>query len=58
MTRKHFILIANLLRRFHESEANGWGYNIDEAFADLCNAENTQFNREKFLKACEVVLIP
>jgi hypothetical protein len=52
MTRKHFIAIANILKAFHKSEAMGWAYNIDEAFADLCYSENTQFNYERFYEAC------
>jgi hypothetical protein len=31
----------------------GWSYDINEAFADLCDSENPQFDKEKFLQACE-----
>ena len=53
MTRKHFILIANILKNYHKSVRMGWTYDINEAFADLCESENPQFDREKFLSACE-----
>ncbi len=52
MKRRHFIAIAKILREYHKSVEMGWSYDIAEAFADLCEAENPQFNREKFLTAC------
>jgi hypothetical protein len=60
MTRKHFEAIARILNQYsipHAAAGFDMGYN-DAAFgiasdmADLFEAENPRFDREKFLTAC------
>lgn len=51
MHRKHFILLASILKKYHEAEKNGWSYNIYEAIADLCESESPSFDRDRFYKA-------
>ena len=47
MTRQHFQLIADVLRR---NDAKEWG-NLIGDFADALSATNPQFNRKAFFKA-------
>lgn len=54
MTKKDYILIASVLKDFHKSEQMGWGFDIDNAFADILASKNPRFDKEKFLKACGV----
>lgn len=52
MSRKDYILIADILKRQKEAEKMGWSFNIDTAFADYLESTNPQFSRERFLQAC------
>lgn len=54
MTRKHFILISNIIRAYNKSIAMGWDYNLAEAFADICESESPSFDRDKFMLACGI----
>ena len=48
MSRKHFRAIADILRR---SEVAGLDLTLE--FVAFCEQENPNFDREKFIKACE-----
>ena len=59
MTKKDYILIAKVIKEV----ATGWNYDSKYAYvvstiavqlAERLEKDNTRFNRDKFLKACEV----
>lgn len=54
MTKKHFIEIAKILKDYQLSEKMGWGYDIIEAFSTFCSKYNKNFNKSKFLEACNI----
>lgn len=53
MTKKHFEAIAKILRKWGEGrmEPNKWIALVND-FADLCQAENPNFDRDRFKRAC------
>lgn len=57
LTKKHFILLAEIVRGGVDIRDNDCvaciGYLADK-LADFCAVHNPNFNREKFLKACEL----
>jgi len=64
MTRKHFNALAIALayirpetqvegRNYDAGKAEGWGEAV-EAVADVCQSQNRQFDRDRFVTACEV----
>lgn len=61
MTRKHFILLASILKRYNQCEttksnllAKQGLQELTEDISAICESENPQFDREKFLKACGI----
>lgn len=52
MTKKHFQLVADVVKEINVRKAHG--PRIAELFADALAATNPLFNREKFLAACGV----
>ena len=53
MSRKDFELIARTIRFAHMDAASRRLIAIE--FADTLRATNARFNRDRFLRACEVV---
>lgn len=53
MHRKHFILIANILK--NHFDVTYPSYELAKDFATLCESENPSFDKEKFYKACGLV---
>lgn len=51
MTRRHFNAIAATLND-HKNDTSDWR-DLCVAFANLCSAENANFNRDRFINACE-----
>jgi hypothetical protein len=54
MTKKHFIAMADMLREHNVVSGNNTDYtafttNQIEALADFCQAQNSNFNRDRWL---------
>jgi hypothetical protein len=49
MTRKHFIRMANIIR---EVECPNVRNHLAREFADFCREMNPNFDRARFLEAC------
>ena len=56
MTKKHFVKLAAIIRDNENIADDGTGLAIAEDIADMCAAENPQFDRRRFLEACGVEL--
>lgn len=63
MTRKHFILIASILKKYYTCETTKGNLLCKQAFFELisdfttlCESENAQFDKDRFLKACGIEL--
>ena len=61
MTRKDYVLIAQAIKnqiemsiKFEEEESQAGAENIARDLADALQADNTRFNRARFLDACGV----
>ena len=52
MTKKHFTIMASIIRDMPLSYGNR--KRIANRFADFCAAENANFDRTRFLEACNV----
>ena len=52
LTRKHFIELARIVHE--EKLPECLRKSIAEKLADFCAEHNPNFDREKFLKACEI----
>lgn len=55
MTKKDYILIASVIKKYHIAEATGVSYNISEGIADILQQDNSKFDKVRFLKACSIV---
>lgn len=62
MHRKHFILIASILKKYNTCQTTKGNklclqgfYELTADFANLCESENPSFDKEKFYKACGLV---
>ena len=58
MTRTHFQAIAEVLREARRTPGKGKEHLLDgerlaEKFADMCQGQNSRFDRERFLSACD-----
>ena len=51
MTRKHFVTLADIISRTADLTEQK---RLANATADMCQAENSRFNRSRFLQACNV----
>lgn len=54
MTRRHFEAIAAKLRNARGPYRNGVIDQLAEDFADFCEGENPDFDREKFIQATKL----
>jgi len=58
MTKRHFQAIANVIASYGPAPATGdpehLRRQIASDLATICRGENPQFDRQRFLKACEV----
>lgn len=54
MTRKHFVMMAGIIRMGRKGENDTVADNLARSTADMFAKENPRFDREKFLKACGV----
>jgi len=57
MTRKHFEAIAAAVadsQAFTSGEAEAQRFRVADSLADFCAAENSMFDRGRFLAACNV----
>lgn len=52
--KKQLNEIAEVIKNYHEAEETGNAYNLAEGMADILENYNPLFDRQKFLKACEV----
>jgi len=59
MTKRHFQAIADCIASYGPAPATGDPEHLRRQIADslatLCRKENPQFDRERFLKACQVL---
>ena len=53
MTRKHYIALAKALALIEDAYIRGV---CAKAVADACAADNPRFDRDKFYKACNVLV--
>lgn len=51
MSRKHFIKIAKIIARVEDIRVREY---LASEFCDLCRAENPNFDKLRFLRACGV----
>lgn len=50
MTKKHYIKLAKIIREANLAE---WSrVELAESLADMCQEEREQFDRERFIAAC------
>lgn len=54
MTRRHFEAIAATLRNARGPYRNGIINQLAEDFADFCEGESGNFNRQKFIQATKL----
>ena len=53
MTKKHFEAIAAVLAEYNRVKCyNPHISNLENDFADMCEAQNPRFDRDRFLRAC------
>ena len=54
MTKKHYVAIAEIIRRFYFGTPSTDQKQLAEMFADYFQTENKQFDRARFLTACGI----
>jgi hypothetical protein len=54
MSKKHFIKLAQIFRKYNLNVENSQGKDILADIIELCENENPNFDKERFLKACGV----
>jgi hypothetical protein len=54
MTRKHYQLLADMIRREYEVYENDAATlaSVADTLATICKADNPRFDRDRFLEAC------
>lgn len=53
MTKKHFIALALIIKKYHEAEKFGYSFNLAEAVADWLQSICPRFDYSRFIEACE-----
>jgi hypothetical protein len=54
MSKKHFIKLAQIFRKYNLNVENSQGKDILADIIELCKEENPNFDKARFLKACGV----
>lgn len=49
MTKKHFISLADAIKRHDANHSTGFDYYQLQTLADWCQQQNPQFNRDRWL---------
>ncbi len=52
ITKKDYVLIANVINSYYKSEIDGSYYNLSEGIADVLENTDFLFDRFRFLEAC------
>ena len=52
MSKKDYVLIADVINSYYKAEVDGSYYNLAEGMADILANENPRFDRVKFFTAC------
>ena len=53
MTKKHFVALADMIRRYNQASGESSRFDFDadhiKALADWCQSQNSQFNRARWI---------
>lgn len=54
MTRKHYKMIAEVIKRAEKAGELKYAGSVMHRFADCFAEDNSKFNRQKFIDACDI----
>lgn len=54
MTRKHYKAIAEIINKSEKAHLLNYAGSVMQRFIDYFEKDNPEFNRDKFIKACDI----